>query len=238
MLSGNYSIHDLVESIVFILNTRDPYTYEHSWRVSAISELIASKMDISSEWQETIHIAAHLHDIGKIGVPDYILNKPGKLTNSEYEKMKEHSEIGYGIVSGIKNLERIALYVRHHHERWDGRGYPCGLRGKDIPLGARVIAVADTFDAITSSRPYSRSKNLELAFDEINLSSGSQLCPEVCEVFLGLRDEISVILEDVNCEISNQKTICDYSGEISFSEPENSGFASDTITLLTIFFLI
>ncbi len=220
MLSGNYSIHDLVESIVFILNTRDPYTYEHSWRVSALSELIASKMDISSEWQEAIHIAAHLHDIGKIGVPDYILNKPGKLTNSEYEKMKEHSEIGYGIVNGIKNLEKIALYVRHHHERWDGRGYPCGLSGKDIPLGARIIAVADTFDAITSSRPYNREKCIESAFEEIGHSSGTQLCPEVCQVFLGLQGEIPIILEEVNCEILKSKTICDNFGENQVSKPK------------------
>lgn len=201
----NYSIHALVEAIVVVLDVRDPYTFEHSWRVSALSELIVSKMNISEEWEETIHIAAHLHDIGKIGIPDHILQKTGKLNESEYAQIKEHPEKGYRIVNSIENLERIALYVLHHHERWDGKGYPYGLKGKEIPFGARIIAVADTFDAITSSRPYREKRDIHSAFEEIRRSSGSQLCPEVCDVFLSLKDEIISVLKDVNKEIELRK---------------------------------
>ncbi len=169
-----------------------------------MSEKIVEKMDISHHWKEIIHIAAHLHDIGKIGVPDVILNKPGKLTSSEYQKIKEHPEIGYNIVNRIPQLHELALYVRHHHERWDGNGYPCGLKGKDIPLGARVIAVADTFDAITSSRPYREGKSYERAFEEIKKSAASQLCPEVSGIFIENREEIIETLINVNKEIEQR----------------------------------
>ena len=205
--STAYSIHDLMEVIVVLLNARDPYTFEHSWRVSAISEKIVSRIDIAPHWEETIHIAAHLHDIGKIGMSDPILNKPERLNQAEFEMVKAHPEIGYQIVSCLKQLDEIALYVRHHHERWDGKGYPCGLKGKEIPFGARIIAVADTFDAITSSRPYRDKRSYELAFDEIARSSGSQLCPEVCAAFLDLRTEIPIILENVNIEIENRTLV-------------------------------
>lgn len=196
-----------MEVIIVILNARDPYTFEHSWRVSALSEKIVEKMDISPTWEDVIHIAAHLHDVGKIGVPDLILNKPDKLTNSEFGMMKAHPEIGYNIVNSLPQLEEIALYVRHHHERWDGKGYPCGLKGKDIPFGARIIAVADTFDAITSSRPYRDGRSYAAALVEIERVSGSQLCPEVCTAFLELKDEIPQILEDVNKEIAAKNLI-------------------------------
>ena len=225
MLNINYSIHALVDTIVAILNVRDPYTFEHSMRVSALSEHIVSKMNICTEWADAIHMAAHLHDIGKIGVPDYILNKPGKLTKSEYEKMKEHPEIGYGIVSAIENLEKIALYVRHHHERWDGGGYPCGLRGKDIPLGARIIAITDSFDAITSSRPYHCNKSLDSAFEEIEIFAGTQFCPEVSHIFLELKDEIPSILEEVNQTILNKKTYCVTAEKNLLTRPSVSNLA-------------
>ncbi|MDC7125538.1 MAG: HD-GYP domain-containing protein [Spirochaetales bacterium] len=199
-----FSIHDVMEIIVIILNTRDPYTYEHSWRVSALSEAIISNMQIDEKWKEIIHLAAHLHDVGKIGVADMILNKPDKLTNSEFEKMKDHSEIGFKIVNSIPQLSEIALYVRYHHERWDGRGYPCGLAGADIPFGARVIAVADTFDAISSDRPYKTGKSYEEAFSEIERVRGTQLCPEIVDVFLNMKDEIPGILAEVNKEIAQK----------------------------------
>lgn len=196
-----------MEVIVVILNARDPYTFEHSWRVSALSEEIVKRMNIASHWEETIHIAAHLHDIGKIGVPDLVLNKPERLTSAEYEMIKAHPEIGYNIVDSLPQLDEIALYVRHHHERWDGRGYPCGLKGKDIPFGARIIAVADTFDAITSSRPYRDRRGYEHAFNEIERAAGSQLCPEVVEVFLSCKDDIPRVLDEVNFEIEARNLI-------------------------------
>ncbi len=200
-LSG-FTMHEVMETIVVILNARDPYTFEHSWRVSALCEHIARNMNIPEQWQEIIHIAAHLHDIGKIGVPDLILNKPGRLTEEEFRMIRNHSEIGYNIVNSLPKLNEIALYILHHHERWDGKGYPCQLKGKEIPFGARIIAVADTFDAITSSRPYSKALSYEEALDEIKNVSDFQLCPEVSEAFLDLKHEIPSILDRVNCEIA------------------------------------
>ena len=205
MLDTTYSIHELMEVVVTILDSRDPYTFAHSWRVSALSEKIVGKMGISPEWKEVIHVAAHLHDIGKIGVPDQILNKPGKLSLAEYELVKSHSEIGYNIVRNIPSLEKIALYVRHHHERWDGKGYPLRLSGKDIPFGARIIAVADSFDAMTSSRPYKKALSLEEAIHVIKQGASGQFCPEACDVFLSLSDELSSILARANREIEERK---------------------------------
>lgn len=205
--TNSIDIHDLMEVIVFILNTRDPYTFEHSWRVSALSELIVEEMDIPGKWKDIIHLAAHLHDVGKIGIPDRILNKPNHLNNKEYEIMKNHPEKGYEIVSRIEQLEEISHYVRHHHERWDGLGYPDGLKGKAIPFGARVIAVADTFDAMTSSRPYRVAVSYEEAYREIKRVSGTQLCPEISSVFLSLKDKIPVVLKDVNREIEARNLI-------------------------------
>jgi putative nucleotidyltransferase with HDIG domain len=198
MLNQIYNLHELMEVIIQILDSRDPYTYQHSWRVAALCECMVSQLNLSQDWEETIHVAAHLHDIGKIGVPDYILNKPDKLTLGEYELMKAHSEIGFEIVRKIPSLEKTALYVRHHHERWDGCGYPAGLAGKKIPFGARIIAVADTFDAMTSSRPYQKGIPYKRAFEIIAEESGRQLCPEACEAFLNLQFEIVPLMEQIN----------------------------------------
>ncbi|WP_020611227.1 HD-GYP domain-containing protein [Sediminispirochaeta bajacaliforniensis] len=195
------TLHEMVEVIVTILNARDPYTYEHSWRVAALCEQIAKEMNVPQKWIDTLHIAAHLHDIGKVGIPDFILNKPGKLLPYEYELIKAHSIIGYQIVHKIPILQEIALYIRHHHERWDGKGYPDGLAGKEIPLGARIIAVADTFDAITTHRPYRSPRSLGEAFTEIKAAAGSQLCPETCEVFIGMEKKITQLLGIVEQEL-------------------------------------
>ena len=200
-LKTNITLHELVEVIITILDARDPYTFEHSWRVGALSERIAECMDISQEWIDVIHIASHLHDIGKVGVADHVLNKPGRLTDEEFEQIRSHPRIGFNIVSRLPALDEIALYVLHHHERWDGKGYPHGLAGRDIPLGARIIAVVDTFDAITTDRSYRKGRSLETAFREIERAAGTQLCPEVCGMFLSLKKEIPGILAGAEEEI-------------------------------------
>jgi len=197
------SLHECIETIITVLDARDPYTFAHSWRVAAISELLAESMNINREWIENIHIAAHLHDIGKVGVPDNILNKEGKLTLEEYEKMKEHAVIGYNIVKKISMWEGISRYVKYHHERYDGSGYPEGLKGKDIPLGARIIAVADTYDAITTKRSYKPALSHEDALEEIKWCSGFQLCPEVIEAFIKEHENIRNLLKDVQREIKH-----------------------------------
>jgi len=207
MTGKMFSMHEMMEVVIHILDARDPYTFEHSWRVSALSERIAESLEISQEWKETVHLAAHLHDMGKIGVPDYILNKPDRLTAVEFELIKAHSDIGFQIVSKIPSLERIALYVRHHHERWDGMGYPSGLKGQNIPFGARIIAVADTYDALTSSRPYREGISHEEAVGIISLESEKQLCPEAVEAFLSLERDILPTIGLVNREIREKSTV-------------------------------
>lgn len=194
-------MHDLIDVVITVLDARDPYTFAHSWRVAAIAERIAIEMNIDEKWIDRIHIAAHLHDIGKVGVPDYVLNKVGKLSSEEFDLMKSHSVIGYNILRKLPLLEEISLYVRHHHERWDGNGYPDGLFQKNIPLGSRIIAVADSYDALTSNRYYRLAVNADLAFAEINRCSGSQFCPETVEVFNSLRDEISPVIKKINEEL-------------------------------------
>lgn len=196
-------LHQLIDTIVSVLDARDPYTYEHSWRVAHISELIAKKMGIDQKWIDIIHIAAHLHDIGKVGVPDYVLNKSGRLTLAEFELMKAHPRIGYNIVNRIDSLKETSNYILHHHEKWDGTGYPGSLKGKEIPLGSRIISLADSFDAMTTKRSYKDEMPIDEAFKEIRRCSGTQFCPEVSNFFLKMEDEIEAILFEVNLDINH-----------------------------------
>lgn len=194
-------MHELIDIVITVLDARDPYTFEHSWRVAHFSEIIALRMGLDPPWVDLIHLAAHLHDIGKVGVPDYILNKAGRLSEAEYAQMKTHPRIGYNIVKKLPALEEMAHYILAHHERWDGGGYPQGLAGKEIPLGARIIAVADSFDAMTSDRAYRSKLSVNQAFGQIALGAGGQFCPETAEAFLGLQREMPELLASVNQEI-------------------------------------
>lgn len=194
-------IHKLVDSIISVLDARDPYTYEHSERVAFLSELIAKKMKLDQKMVELIHIAAHLHDIGKVGIPDYVLNKKGALTDSEFALMKSHPRIGYNIINNIDLLKETSLCILYHHERWDGEGYPCRLEGKEIPLGARIIAIADSFDAMTTQRSYRNQMTIEEACCEIKRVRGTQLSPDVVDSFLTLKDSLPDILKDLNLKI-------------------------------------
>jgi len=135
-------------------------------------------------FRETLQIAALLHDIGKIGVPDHILNKHGSLLPEEFEEIKKHSIIGATILRPIRELSDVAREVRHHQECFDGSGYPDGLKGNDIPLVARIISVADAFDAITTNRPYKKKKSVEEALQELKRCSGTQFDPVVVSAFL------------------------------------------------------
>jgi putative nucleotidyltransferase with HDIG domain len=175
---------ETLEALVTALDARERETQAHSKRVSEYSVHLASAMGVRGADLEVIRQGSMLHDIGKIGIPDGILLKPGSLTADEWVEMRKHPEIGAWIVSGVESLKKAAGIVIAHHERFDGKGYPAGLSGQKIPLGARVFAVADCLDAILSDRPYRGGQTTEHAREEIARHSGSQFDPEVTRCFL------------------------------------------------------
>jgi putative nucleotidyltransferase with HDIG domain len=168
------------------LDVRDTETEGHARRVVRYMELIAEGLNIPAEQHATLRRGALLHDIGKIGVPDHILRKPGPLTENEWYTMKTHPDLGAKIIANVPFLEEVAVIIRAHHERWDGNGYPEGLAGEQIPLGARIFAVADSFDAMTSDRPYRRGRQLDEALLEIDRCSMTQFDPQVVKAFLAV----------------------------------------------------
>ena len=168
------------------LDFRDNETGGHSNRVVAYMELLLDQMNIRGAELATLRRGALLHDVGKIGVPDNILRKPTALSEAEWAVMKRHPEFGSQIISGIPFLEDVARIVRHHHERWDGMGYPDGLKGERIPLGARIFAVGDSFDAMTSDRPYRRGLLIDAAREEIRRCGNSQFDPAVVTAFMSI----------------------------------------------------
>jgi HD-GYP domain-containing protein (c-di-GMP phosphodiesterase class II) len=171
---NSIDFHDIIECLVATLEARDPYTSGHSSRVADYSLLIGRTIGITGRELERIHIGSHLHDIGKMGIPESILQKPTRLTREEMEIVKEHPKIGYDILSRSKKLKEIALIVLHHHERWDGEGYPKGLKGDAIPIGSRIIAIADSLDAMLYKRIYRPSVSATECVDELRRNAGTQ----------------------------------------------------------------
>jgi len=168
------------------LDAKDPYTRGHSERVALLARDLALASGMGVEDAERVHMAGTMHDIGKIGVPDHVLGKPGRLTDDEFEMIKRHPSIGYEILKPIPTVEDILPGVLYHHERWDGRGYPSGLSGDEIPMMARVLAVADTFDAMSSNRAYRPAKSRDEVLAEIERCAGSQFDPELVPAFLSM----------------------------------------------------
>jgi response regulator RpfG family c-di-GMP phosphodiesterase/signal transduction histidine kinase len=173
-----------VKSLVSAIDAKDEYTRHHSTRVTEFTLKIAGKMGFSEKERGDLELASLLHDVGKIAVPESILNKPGKLTDAEFQLIKEHPARGEAILRPVIELKDIARVVRSHHERYDGSGYPDRLKGREIPLGARIMAIADTYDSITSERPYRKAASHRYAVKEIIGCSGTQFDPEVVEHFL------------------------------------------------------
>ena len=173
-----------LSALVAALDAREHETEAHSRRVGEYSLHLAEAMGIGAAAREDIRKGALLHDIGKIGISDRILLKPGKLTPEEWVEMRKHPEIGYWILTGSQDLRAASEIVVAHHERWDGTGYPNRLNGESIPLGARIFSVVDTFDALTSNRPYHRGESYESARKEIEMNAGTQFDPLVVEHFL------------------------------------------------------
>jgi HD-GYP domain-containing protein (c-di-GMP phosphodiesterase class II) len=166
------------------IDAKDPYTRGHSERVATVSRTIARHLLLSEDVQHKVWIGALLHDVGKIGVEDTILRKQGELTAQEYQQMKAHTVIGSDIMQPIEQLREMIPAIRWHHEAWNGRGYPDGLRGEQIPLFARIVAVADTFDAITTNRPYQQAADLQFAVERITKLTGSRFDAKVVTAFL------------------------------------------------------
>jgi len=190
-LSKNTLLQDLkelffttVKSISSALDAKDAYTHGHSHRVTLFSLILAKELNLEESFIEEIETTGLLHDIGKIGVPEAILCKAGKLTDEEYKEIQQHAPKAKKILSNIPGLTNVALWASCHHERWDGRGYPNGLSSKDIPLPSRILAIADTYDAMTSNRSYRKGLPHEVAVEEIKNCADSQFDPEVTEAFL------------------------------------------------------
>jgi putative nucleotidyltransferase with HDIG domain len=171
--------YETLRSLASALEARDAYTRGHSERVARLSLRIAERLGLDADQRRELYSAAMLHDIGKIGVRDDILLKPASLTEAEMDVIRSHPALGDTILGPLKFLGRVASLVKHHHERWDGTGYPDRLTGATIPLPSRIVAVADCYDALTSDRPYRDSMTGDNALDEIRKNAGSQFDPQV-----------------------------------------------------------
>jgi putative nucleotidyltransferase with HDIG domain len=182
-------LEDTVRAIATLVEIRDPYTAGHQVRVAELAVAIAKQMGLPDEQVHAIHIAGVLHDLGKIQIPAEILSKPGKIADIEYSLIKIHSQAGYDILKGIDFPWPIAQMVLQHHERLDGSGYPQGLKGDQIILGARILSVADVVEAMSSHRPYRAGLGVEVALAEISTQRGSHFDPQVVDACLALFHE-------------------------------------------------
>ncbi len=185
-----------IKSISSALDAKDPYTHGHSLRVTLYSLILAKELGLSDKNLEEIELAGLLHDIGKIAIPQSILCKPGKLTDEEFAIMKSHPENSEKLISSIKKLQGITNWLKAHHEKWDGTGYPEHLKGEEIPVSARIIALADTYDAMTSTRSYRKALEHEVAIEEIKRCSGTQFDPNLAALFIQLGDTIKAAKEN------------------------------------------
>ncbi len=173
-----------VESLAAAVDAKDPFTHNHSWQVSAYCRKIAEALTMTASEVEIIELAGLLHDVGKIGIPDRVLQKPDELAPDEWAMMQRHPDLGARILGDNPALAAVVPLVRHHHERFDGRGYPDQLGGNDIPLGAAIVGLADAFDTMTSDRPYRRARTIDQALQEVARCSGSHFHPKVASAFL------------------------------------------------------
>ena len=186
-----------IETLRYTVEAKDPYTRGHSDRVSAYSVLLGTKLGLSEDDLETLKIGGLFHDIGKIGVPDSILLKTDKLTDDEYSEIKNHPSIGSHILSNATIFKNIIPIVKHHHERYDGKGYPSKLEGENIPYLARIAAIADSFDAMTSKRTYRDALPLEKVIAEFERCKGTQFDPKLTDIFLDILNNNYEEIEDI-----------------------------------------
>ncbi len=181
-------LFEITQALATTIDAKDKYTSGHSRRVAQYSKMLAAALGIDEKQQQEIYLTALLHDIGKIGIPDQIINKNGLLTDEEYKEIQKHTVIGYEILNNISGLPNLRIGVRWHHERIDGKGYPDGLKGEEIPEFARIISVADSYDAMTSNRSYRKSLPQDVVRKEIEDGIGTQFAPEVAQKMLEIID--------------------------------------------------
>jgi putative nucleotidyltransferase with HDIG domain len=175
---------ETIKTLAAAIDAKDPYTHGHSERVSSFSMAISRHLGLGQEEVFRVHIAAILHDVGKLGIRESILNKPGGLSDEEFDIMRQHPSIGAQIMSPIRMLKDIIPGIRNHHETWNGKGYPDQLNGEEIPMVARIIGVADTFDAMTTTRPYQQAMTLDYVLDKMRSMSGTRFDPVVIDAFI------------------------------------------------------
>ena len=178
-----------VKTLIGVINARDKYTYGHSERVVLYSRLLSEKLNLSIEDKNNLIQGSYMHDIGKINISKEILLKQMPLTNEEWNILKGHPEEGIEIIKSVKSLEKIIPIIKHHHEKIDGTGYPDKLKGDEIPYLARVLSVVDSFDAMTSNRPYNKRRSYEEAIGELRKFSGTQFDPYIAEKFIEVIEE-------------------------------------------------
>ena len=191
-------IREIIESFAKVIDMKDSYTQGHSFRVAKYTEMLARELGYDEETVEQYHNIALMHDIGKVSIPDQVLNKPGKLTDEEFDIIKSHTVRGYDVLNSISLMPDLVVGAEFHHERPDGKGYPKGLEGDEIPRVAQIIAVADTFDAMYSDRPYRDRMNYDKAINIIKDASGTQLTEDVVDAFLRLAEKGELRAEDDN----------------------------------------
>lgn len=198
--STEATIEEIVNTFVVAVEAKDVYTYGHSERVSQYAVALASSLpDYCEQDLKRIKLSGLLHDVGKINVPEHILMKKGRLFEKEYETVKTHSTSGAQMIERMSRLQRLKAGVLYHHERWDGTGYPSGLKGRDIPLDARVLAIADAFDAMTTTRSYRQGIKFEEAFYRLELAKGTQFDPWLIESLKDVKNRFREIYDGLEC---------------------------------------
>lgn len=193
---------EIIATIASMIEAKDSYTKGHSVRVAEYSALLATEMGWEDEQVQNLKYIALLHDIGKIGIPDHVLNKPGKLTEAEYNIVKSHTTIGGEILREIETISSVDAGAKYHHERYDGKGYPSGLKGKEIPEVARIIAIADAYDAMNSKRTYRDSLPVSVVRKELIEGKGSQFDPELLDIFVKLMDENRLVIDEAHINMT------------------------------------
>jgi diguanylate cyclase (GGDEF)-like protein/PAS domain S-box-containing protein len=188
LLNQNSTHSAIVSAIMSTLYAKSQETEQHGQRLGKLCRIMGERLGLEQKSLDDLQLLSKLHDIGKIGIGDHILNKPGKLSEDEWKIMRQHPEIGHRIAVSTPQLEHIADYILYHHERWDGTGYPKGLKGRDIPIVSRILAIADAFDAMTEDRIYRKALPREAAIEEIRRNAGTQFDPEVARLFLACHD--------------------------------------------------